>query len=154
MEHDDIIDLIKLTVRLEKTRPLSFEEAERMRSAHSFDWFGWDGDARKLQEHHEKYRQRAFDGIDYGGLSAKQIDQSMAWNVEILGRLLNDWFANGHSVPPHTPTRICILLRKARRLDLEYEFLRAYIPHYRTPHINAHNSSLIARAEKINARWA
>jgi hypothetical protein len=154
MEHDEIIGLIKLTVRLEQARPRSFEESEAMRSAHSFHHSGHDSDFDEARAHHEKYRQRGFDGVDLSGACQKELDQSLAWNVFCLERQLDDWFANAHSVPPHCALRVCVLLRKVKRLDLEYEFLRAFIPHYRTPFINKGNDTLIARATKIGARWA
>ncbi len=153
MEDVGISALIRLTVRLEKTAPRSFAESERMISAHSFDWSGPSSDV-EVRAHYDRYRQRAYDALDDGGMTTKERDQSLEWNVRLLDALLNDWFANAHTVPPHSPTRICVLLRKAKQHDLEHDFLRAFIPHYRTPFINAGNDSLIARAEKINARWA
>lgn len=152
MEDDGISALIRLIVRLKKADPRPFAESERMRTAHSFDWFGYTTEL-EVRAHYEKYRQRAYDALDGNGLTAKERDQSLEWNVRLLNALLNDWFANAHSVPPHSATRICVLLRKAKRLDLEYEFLMAFIPHYWTPLINSGNDSLIARAEKIDARW-
>lgn len=65
--------------------------------------------------------------------------------IAIMHHVLDHWFAHGEVVPPYYPDRITVILRKAKRLDLELCFLRAYARHFIS-------HSYGARSEKLNAR--
>jgi len=45
---------------------------------------------------------------------------------------LDQWFEHGETFAPYYPYRIAVILRKAKRRDLEEGFLRAYVRHFRT----------------------
>jgi len=52
--------------------------------------------------------------------------------VRIFQQGLDQWFELGVPFAPYYPYRIAVILRKAKRRDLEERFLRAYVRHFRT----------------------
>lgn len=52
--------------------------------------------------------------------------------VRIFQQSLDQWFEHGETFAPYYPYRIAVILRKAKRRDLEEGFLRAYVRHFRT----------------------
>ncbi|WP_145923428.1 hypothetical protein [Sphingopyxis macrogoltabida] len=150
VSEDETRALRGLIDRLNTTEPLNWNQSEAMRGAHLFDWSGTDIGPAILERHRARYRARAFDiAPKHGEFFGKMADQDLGWNVQFLGRLLDDWFANAHFMPPHWPDRICVLLRKAKEFELERDFLAAFIRHYMTPFTTPKNCRILARASKI-----
>jgi hypothetical protein len=52
--------------------------------------------------------------------------------VRIFQQGLDRWFEHGETFAPYYPYRIAVILRKAKRRDLEETFLRAHVQHFRT----------------------
>lgn len=127
----DIDAVVALTNRLNSMPIMTNAEKRRLDEAARFD-FLQDYTEADVKTHHERWRIRAFDGLDDVS-GHKQIiakNQDLGWQVWMMNRCLEDWFDRGHSLPPHYPIRICVLLRKAKRFDEERAFLASYFRHF------------------------
>lgn len=71
--------------------------------------------------------------------------------IKLVHVFLDDWFEKGEYPPPYYATRIAILLRKAKRKDLEISFLKSYCKHFRSKTKSVASRRLTERAEQIGA---
>jgi hypothetical protein len=67
-----------------------------------------------------------------------------------MSKLLDQWLDFGRPVPPAQPKRIAIILRKARRPDIERQFLAAWCRHFPDGR-GAIYAELVERAQKCGA---
>lgn len=79
----------------------------------------------------------------------KQIKNDLCAQVQITDRMLDDWNRVGEYPAPGYPSRICVILRKAKLYDLEFEFLSAYCRHFNSK--ASAGDKLTERARKIGA---
>jgi hypothetical protein len=75
----------------------------------------------------------------------RSINDKLGRQVEITHQFIDGWFERGDIVAPHWPWRITVILRKAKRFDLERKFLAAFTRHFNGPPF----ASFTDRAVKI-----
>lgn len=130
----------------------SFDEARRFNFIDHMD-LPEDELKTAAYAHSERWRSRLFDGqweeSDPNGDFIRKRNQDMSWQIGMFKRGVEDWFERGITLPPHYANRIATILRKAKLLDLEAQFLRSYFRHFRTSRGGATDIKLAARAEKI-----
>ena len=80
----------------------------------------------------------------------KKIDNDLEEQVRLVGHFFRLWVDHGDPIPPYFPSRICVILRKHKRADLEFDFLHAYVRHF-TDTTSPRNTKMIERAAKIGA---
>lgn len=69
-------------------------------------------------------------GEDHFRAEMARMDNLLGEQVRIFQKGLDQWFAHGETFAPYYPFRIAVILRKARRGDLERAFLEAYVEHF------------------------
>jgi len=144
-----------LIERLEKSDRISQARADTMISAHCrqifANAFGRALDAGKLSVSSGEatdtlpHLQRA-DAQEF----LKSIQDDLREQVKIVDRCVTDWFRVGEYPAPAYPWRITVILRKAKLLDVEREFLTAYCKHF-THTVGASNEKIANRAMKVGA---
>lgn len=63
----------------------------------------------------------------------KQVDQDLAWQCETVTAAFEQFLKTGEIPAPHYPMRVAILLRKAKDLIREKQFLAAWCKHFPPP---------------------
>jgi hypothetical protein len=58
------------------------------------------------------------------------VNNDLSAQISMVNHILDFWFERGEPVPSHYPERIAIILRKAKRGDLEVDFLRSFARHF------------------------
>jgi len=85
-----------------------------------------------------------------------RMDNLLREQVRIFQQGLDQWFKHGERFPPYYPHRIAVILRKAKRGDLEQRFLKAYVRHFGTWRTGgARYAEIVERAAKlgISSGW-
>lgn len=78
-----------------------------------------------------------------------RMDNLLGEQIRIFQQGLDQWFTHGERFPPYYPYRIAVILRKAKRSDLEADFLRAYVRHFgHWRHGGARYAQIVERAVK------
>lgn len=57
-------------------------------------------------------------------------DQDFDWQVSVVSGCFSEFLQTGDVPPPHYTMRVCILLRKNKLHDLEFQFLSAWEKHF------------------------
>ncbi len=122
---------------------------------------------RKEETHRREVIARMFEGGgSFGNISGspailsldqeafthemKSIADDLGEQVKLVSAFVNQWFDYGEIPPPAWPWRVCVILRKAKRFDLERAFLLQWTRHFdfdRT--VGATYGKLADRAAKI-----
>jgi len=150
LEQIDLDALTSLLQRLETTPLLSAEEAAKRSkkfyaamSARMFDEGVSSGVAAGVPSHltgsEEHFRAEM-----------ARMDNLLGEQVRIFQEGLDQWFTHGERFPPYYPYRIAVILRKAKRPDLEADFLRGYVRHFgHWRHGGARYAQIVERAMKV-----
>jgi len=69
-------------------------------------------------------------GEAYFRAEMARMDNLLGEQVRTFQHGLDQWFEHGETFAPYYPFRIAVILRKARRGDLERAFLEAYVEHF------------------------
>ena len=80
----------------------------------------------------------------------KKTDQDLDWQCDTVAAAFERFQETGEVPAPHYPMRIAVLLRKAKDLDPESQFLSAWWRHFPSGN-GATYGKLLARAEKVGA---
>ena len=116
--------------RLQTTPLLAPEEAERRRRA-----FSSSVSSRMLNEGVSSgIASGAPDHLTQGEAHFRaemaRMDNLLGEQIRIFQHGLDQWFEHGEAFAPYYPFRIAVILRKAKRGDLERAFLAAYVEHF------------------------
>ncbi len=79
----------------------------------------------------------------------KSADNELHTQVKAFSDYVGIWFTKGNHPPPYYSDRITVILRKAKRFDLEKEFLTVYFKHFWSPYGSSADQKLGERAKKI-----
>lgn len=145
----DLQRLSELIDRLNETCPQGRElAAEKQRDFNAATWervktsgssfneaSGWLSFLGETQQEAQDFHRRAANDLG---------EQIRAFN-----HILDYWFSHGEPVAPGYPSRIALLLRKMKRLDLERFFLEAYARHFLSHYYGASSRDLNARIRKV-----
>ena len=80
----------------------------------------------------------------------KQTDQDLDWQCDTVAAAFERFQETGEVPAPHYPMRIAVLLRKAKDLNRERQFLSAWCNHFPSGN-GATYGKLLARAKKVGA---
>ena len=80
----------------------------------------------------------------------RETDQDLDWQCDTVAAAFERFQETGEVPAPHYPMRINVLLRKAKDLDRERQFLSAWCRHFPSGN-GATYGKLLARAEKVGA---
>lgn len=130
---EDIRSVEALISRLRDTPVLSDEKAEAQRRVH-------------LSEAMQKMRagdltygvatgapSHLVQGEEHFRSEMKRMQDRIEDQIRITSHGLDQWFGRGEWAPPFYPYRIAIILRKAKRPDLEVAFINAHERHFPNP---------------------
>lgn len=104
--------------------------------------------------HSGKSYGEAVGGLSFLGKSStpaylKSIQNDLGRQVEICNEVLDQHFGMGEPIYPGYFSRVALLLRKAKSMDLERDFIQAYAMHsYDAP--TATDKKMSARADKLD----
>lgn len=150
LSEDDLRALDDLLRRLQTTPLLGPEEAEQRRrafysrvSSRMFNDGVSSGVASGAPEHltQGEARFRA---------EMARMDNLLGEQIRIFQHGLDQWFEHGETFAPYYPFRIAVILRKAKRGDLEREFLAAYVEHFAELRTGGSRyAQILDRAEKM-----
>lgn len=147
---DDLRALDDLIRRLQTTPLLPADEAERRRKA-----FYSRVSSRMLSEQVSSgVASGAPDHLTEGEAHFRaemaRMDNLLSEQIRIFQHGLDQWFEHGETFAPYYPFRIAVILRKAKRGDLEQPFLAAYVEHFSELRSGgARYAQILDRAEKM-----
>lgn len=81
----------------------------------------------------------------------KSADQDLAWQCQTVADSFRRYCETGEVPAPYYPMRVAVLLRKAKDLDREKQFLAAWCRHFPTGNGGARYAALVERAQKAGA---
>jgi len=133
----------RLVRRLDDTHPLSPHQLELIRDRNRLD-FSRSYTPQEL----EAFRsQRSPTPITRPIPDGARDD--LEWQLYVFDLVFTDYLRLASPIPPNIPWRITVILRRAKRSDLEAMFLASYFRHFWSPRGSAKDTKLGERALKI-----
>lgn len=147
---DELLALDALIRRLQSTPVLGSDEAERRRrvfysrvSSRMISEAVSSGVASGAPDHLTK-------GEAHFRAEMARMDNLLGEQIRIFQQGLDQWFEHGEKFAPYYPFRIAVILRKAKRGDLERAFLAAYVEHFAELRTGGSRyAQILDRAEKM-----
>lgn len=155
LDEREIRALEQLIRRLERTSPLSREQASKL----------WEARSRRISQRMaalgETFGQASgapthlTQGEAHFRAEMRRVADSLVDQVMIVQTMLDDWFFHGDDLAPYYPARIPVILRKGKAFELERRYLEAWIPHLGAMHSESSRVlSMVERMRKIGVRAA
>ncbi len=123
----EVVQVTALIDKMNAAKPMTMKDGMRLASSKA-----------GLASREELEVSRPPDGDDAGVMAT------------YMSKLLDQWLDYGRPVPPAQPKRLAIILRKARRPDIERQFLAAWCRHFPDGR-GAIYAELVERAQKCGA---
>lgn len=141
--------LVSLINKLKECQVLSKDEVSRLHTSASDNTFktlisdgvSW-GVAWGGADIYQKPEDEFFEGL-------RSINDNLLEQLKLFSFFVDDWFGKGSHPPPHYADRITVILRKAKRFDLEMDFLTAYFRHFWSLTGSTKDQKLGERAKSI-----
>lgn len=145
----DVNALITVICKLNGRQPLTKEEERKLYESSSSkaslavldDGVTW-GEAWGVPDIYQKPEDEFFEGL-------RSINDNLLEQLKLFSFFVENWFVKGSHPPPHYADRITVILRKAKRFDLEKDFLIAYFKHFWSLTGSAKDQKLGERAKSI-----
>lgn len=143
--------LRSLIERMSATEPLSQGQVDALHDTRKIDFMSDPEDVeKKIQERKELEHPLAHLQLPDGERAAfmKAADNDLGQQVSIVQKSFDYWLKTGEIPAPYYAFRIAVILRKAKRKDLEKQFLEAWVRHF--PDGNGKRyADLVERARKM-----
>lgn len=134
---------------MEGTPPLSSEDASRLHREH------WQRVLPVMLEDGKNYGEASGGALSFlhnpdSREYIRSIAQDLDAHVGIVSDSFRDYLATAEIPAPHYALRVCIILKRGQRRDLELRFLRAWAKHFDGRGVGVTYGKLADRFAKLN----